>query len=223
MATRFLTIVAGALRLQSLDARKVGIVQVYTGTDSTAQGWFDDTDGKWVYLTLDAIRTIGNASSGAAIATSWTGTLFTHIWNQYSQTRCPVLTSAGAASTRGASAAADYAANKRLTLPDERGRVFAGAGTGSSLTARTQHAQVGEENHVQTIAEMAAHNHAPSNASTGAQFIVTNSTNAQTGQNFGMVTGGGGVTATTTVGSGSGFNVVQPTTFEHFLIAAGVR
>jgi hypothetical protein len=193
--------------------RKVGFVHVYTGTDSTSQGWFDDYDGKWVYLTLDSFRTIGNANSGAVIAASWTATLFTHLWTQYSQTRCPVLTSAGGASTRGATAA-DYAANKRLTLPDERGRVLAGAGQGSSLTARTQHTQVGEETHAQTTAEMPAHNHLTYYQTTGTGGITANQ---QTG------TGIGSTIPTSTTGSGNGFNVVQPTTFEHFVISAGAR
>lgn len=69
--------------------------------------------------------TIGNASSGATgRANADTQDLFTLLWNDI-----PALViqdSAGVTSTRGANAAADYAANKRLALPDERGTTDAG-------------------------------------------------------------------------------------------------
>jgi microcystin-dependent protein len=71
--------------------------------------------------------TIGNASSGGtARANADTQTLFEQLWNSFSNTALPIFTSAGAVSTRGASASVDFAANKRLTIPDLRGRVVAG-------------------------------------------------------------------------------------------------
>lgn len=199
-----------------LPVRKVGVTVAYTGTDGTSQGYYEDFDGFWVYLTLNAFRTIGNANSGASIAQDWAEVLFTHLWNQYTQTRCPVLTSVGGASTRGASAAADYAASKRITLPDERGRVFVGAGTGSSLTARTQHNQSGEEMHTLTTAEMPGHTHGLSQikfTGGGANTILIQTTGT-----------GSGVTQTTdSAGTGNAHNVMQPSTFEHVLMAAGAR
>lgn len=68
--------------------------------------------------------TIGNAASGAGRANADTLALFTLIWTEFNNTDRPILTSAGGASTRGASAAADYAANKRLPVADPRGRVL---------------------------------------------------------------------------------------------------
>jgi hypothetical protein len=77
--------------------------------------------------------TIGSASSGATRANADTQNLFTAWWTDYSDAQLPILTSAGGASTRGASAAADWAANKRLTvfdLTDDRVPVSAnGSGT----------------------------------------------------------------------------------------------
>jgi hypothetical protein len=64
-------------------------------------------------------RTIGSASSGATeLADSSAQALFTHLW-----TKDPnlVVTPVG----RGANAAADWAANKQITLPDWRGRALA--------------------------------------------------------------------------------------------------
>src|SRR3954447_6125965 len=46
-----------------------------------------------------------------------------------------------------------------FNLPDLRGRVPVGAGTGAGLTARTLGAAGGEENHTLSAAEMPSHNH----------------------------------------------------------------
>ncbi|MBR0990008.1 hypothetical protein JQ580_04670 [Bradyrhizobium japonicum] len=64
-------------------------------------------------------RTIGSASSGATErANADTSALFAFLWTADAN----LAVSGG----RGASAAADFAANKTLTLPDCRGRVLAG-------------------------------------------------------------------------------------------------
>lgn len=66
-------------------------------------------------------RTVGNAASSATErANADTETLFAFLWTHYSDSVCAVSTG------RGASAAADYAANKTITLPDMRGRSFFG-------------------------------------------------------------------------------------------------
>lgn len=73
--------------------------------------------------------TIGNASSGATTrANVDTFPLFTVIWEamQSNPTYAPIYDSAGAASTYGASARVDYAANKQLSLTKALGQVMAG-------------------------------------------------------------------------------------------------
>lgn len=66
-------------------------------------------------------RTIGNATSGATErANADTAALFTYLYTNFSDTIAPV--SGG----RGASAAADYAANKTIGLPNARGRTIFG-------------------------------------------------------------------------------------------------
>lgn len=88
-------------------------------------------DTGWI---MYAYGTIGDGSSSATIrANADTSALFTLYWNNYSNTLCPV--SGG----RGASAAADYAAHKTLTLPDMSQRVLGVAGTynAGGLTSRT--------------------------------------------------------------------------------------
>lgn len=66
-------------------------------------------------------RTIGSASSGATErANADASALFAYLWNNFSDTVCPVSTG------RGANAAADFAANKTITLLDWRGYVPGG-------------------------------------------------------------------------------------------------
>lgn len=66
-------------------------------------------------------QTIGSASSGASgRANADTLNLFTYFWQNCTDAHCPVLTG------RGASAAADFAANKQLTVPDWRARIPVG-------------------------------------------------------------------------------------------------
>lgn len=73
--------------------------------------------------------TIGSASSGATNASPDYSALFSVLWDNWSNTALPILDSAGAASTRGASASADFSANKRLPLPDLRGIFVRGSGS----------------------------------------------------------------------------------------------
>ena len=73
--------------------------------------------------------TIGSASSNATNASADYSALFTVLWDNWTNTDLPILTSAGAASTRGASASADFVANKRLPLPDLRGIFVRGSGS----------------------------------------------------------------------------------------------
>ena len=71
-------------------------------------------------------NTIGNASSSATeLASATTANLFSWLWTNFSNTQCPV------SSGRGASAAADYAANKTIKLLDLRG--YSGVWNGDTV------------------------------------------------------------------------------------------
>lgn len=109
-------------------------------------------------------RTIGNASSAATErANADTEDLFTHLWTNYANAELAV------SSGRGVSAAADYAANKTIALPDMKGRTFFGlddmgasaAGRlGSAITsATTNGATGGAETTTLSITHMPAHDH----------------------------------------------------------------
>ena len=66
-------------------------------------------------------QTIGSAASGATQrANADTQSLFVYLWNNFSNTHCPV------SSGRGASGLADFTANKTINLPDLRARVLTG-------------------------------------------------------------------------------------------------
>jgi hypothetical protein len=87
--------------------------------------------------------TIGSATSGATIrANADTQALYTLYYDGYSDTICPVT------GGRGASAAADFAADKPLRIPRGPGRALGIAGTGAGgLTVRTLGDNVGAETH----------------------------------------------------------------------------
>lgn len=80
--------------------------------------------------------TIGNASSGGTLrANDDTLNLFTVLWNNVANTELPIQTSTGAASTRGVDAATDFAANKRLPVPDLRAEFIRGLDDGRGVDA----------------------------------------------------------------------------------------
>lgn len=117
-------------------------------------------------------KTIGSAASNATErANADTLDLYTMLWNGYSNSILPIYDSAGAPTIRGSSAAADFAANKQLSVIDKRGRVSAGkddmGGTAANrLTATTVSpngttlgASGGEQTHTLITSEMPSHTH----------------------------------------------------------------
>lgn len=125
----------------------------------------------WV---LGSGRTIGSAASGATErANVDTLALYTLLWNSYTNTELVIQDSAGTPTTRGASASNDFGANKRLPLPDCRGRVRAGKDDmGGSAASRITAAGgnfdgtlMGKAGGVQNVtiseAQLPAHVHTP--------------------------------------------------------------
>lgn len=158
---------------------------------SAATGWVPLNDG-----------TVGNAGSGGTTrANADTLALYTMMWNNISNSFCPV--SGG----RGGSAAADFAALKTIGLPATLGRALATAGAGSGLTSRALGSSLGEETHIMTLSELVSHNHAPLS---GSGFYTvgtgTNPVNPGIAQSTGNAT-------TANTGSSTAFNQMQPSTF----------
>lgn len=127
----------------------VGAMMMWPDT-SSPDGWLAITDA-----------TIGNASSGADNADDGYEDLFTHLWNKYSDTYCAV------SSGRGASAAADWSANKTINLPYDyyAARTIVHIGQGETAegdttgTERTAGQIGGYETHTLTEAQLASHRH----------------------------------------------------------------
>ena len=164
-------------------------------------------DTAWVLMDD---KTIGNAASGGTgRANADTVDLFTLLWTNTADAECPVSTG------RGASAAADYAANKTIKLPLTLGRSLACYGTGAGLTARVLAKTVGEETHIETAGESGLPSH------THMQNTYTVGSGVGTGQTSTVSTSTPGdwqVTDATGGGSGSAQNVMQPTLFLNVMI-----
>jgi microcystin-dependent protein len=156
-------------------------------------------------------RTIGNASSGATErANADTAALYTFLWDNLADAICPV------AGGRGASAAADFAASKVITLPDMRGRgpfglddmgnsaagrlsMIADWGVGNSTTIGSSG---GAAMHTLATAEMPSHSHSGTTSTNGAHWH-TYETAPQTvgiGGGFPGFTAGWTTMATSTTG-----------------------
>lgn len=138
---------------------------VATSTTSSPTGTVVDYIGTlapsgWVQLNG---RTIGNGSSGATErANADTEALFSLLWDSMADAQAAV--SGG----RGASAAADYAANKTIALPDARGRAIFGNDTMGNASANrianqfngdTQGNSGGVEEHTLSAGESGTSNH----------------------------------------------------------------
>lgn len=126
-----------------------------------------DVSGTRTGWVRDNGRSIGSAVSGASERPNADcEALFEYLWTKYSDTICPVSTG------RGGSAAADWAADKTITLPDKRGRSpfgldDMGASAASRFTgvpfttgnATTAGSVGGESTHTTTLTETPAHDH----------------------------------------------------------------
>lgn len=147
------------------------------------------THAGWIRLNG---RTIGSATSGATErANSDTQALYEHCWNEFIDAICPVT------GGRGVSAAADYAANKPLAVPDMRGRTLAGLDDmGTSAAGRLTSAvfstsgqgptvlgaTAGAQRHTLAVEEMPSHDHSGATGADNAAHyhdIPLNSSNNQ--------------------------------------------
>lgn len=188
-------------------------------------------------------RTIGSSSSGATErANADTSALFSYLWTNFDNTICPVSTG------RGANAAADFAANKTITLLDWRGYVPGGLDDmGNSAASRftgvpvvsgsvtTAGSVIGEAVHTVSQAELPNLSltvNIPSGQGSHAhnytQTFVVNQTLQPAGTNISTV----GLTTAATVaatlpaltgtaatgGSGTAHNTVQKTVLGSFYL-----
>jgi len=199
------------------EAFQTGDMLMWEGSTLRSGGWV------WANGT-----TVGSAASGATgRANADTEDLFTLIWTSYSNTVRPIQDSSGVAATRGLSAEADFAANKRLPVRDMRDVVPAGLGTmgGTSdrglLTGYRQGVNGtilgvtgGEESHVPTVAETASHQH---QGYRRANWLTSPGNNHSLNIESPLWPPSAEY-ITVPSGGGESFNIVQPTTICNFII-----
>lgn len=167
-------------------------------------------DGTWPtgWVLMDG-GTIGDASSASTTrANADCVNLFTLIWNNINHSYINVYTSAGGATSFGGSASSDWAAHRRLNLPQTAGRAV-GATGGGKVIGQTGGAD--SSNVTLSEANLAAHTHGVAEYagwySTG-QHIVSS------------VSGGQSGATTSATGSGTPFSVpiVQPSIWFNWMI-----
>jgi hypothetical protein len=124
---------------------------------------------------------------------------------------------AGTRVARGANAAADFGAARRLMIPAMLGRTIAAAGSGTGLTLRQLGNPAGAETETQTAPKMAPHSHSMSSqAGVGVASPL-----AQYDPNQNMTfSGTNGVSGISIDVSGGGqpLNIMQPTQFLNVMI-----
>lgn len=161
--------------------------------------------------------TIGNAASGGTSrANADTSPLFVLLWNNTTNANCAV--SGG----RGASAAADFAANKTIALPKMLGRAMAFNGAGAGLTARSLAQTLGTETFTLSTNELPSHTHVQNShthtvttGGGGTGFIRLGETNNAAASSIVVPA----ATATNqNTGSGAAFSIMQPSTFVNVMI-----
>jgi microcystin-dependent protein len=192
-----------------------GTLRAYVGT--TAPAGYVRANG----------RTIGNGSSGGTErANADTEALFTLLWNSYADAQAAV------SSGRGASAAADYAANKTIALPDLRGRSLFGlddmggsaAGrlaNASGISETTNGATGGADTVTLVTANLPSHTHSFS-ATTSSNGAHTHTVSPAEGTIYALGTSGdsriwqggdtAGVTTLSTDSQGAHTHTVSGTT-----------
>lgn len=155
---------------------------------SPPKGWVAMNDGS-----------IGSATSGATNrANIDTFFLYKTLWDGVSDTYAPVATG------RGASAVADFAANKAMTLPRSLGRALAGAGAGAGLTSRALGEYLGSQ--TISIAAMPAHTHSYNEIVAGGAFLA------------GGAGGQSTPSSTGSTGSGAADGNMPPISFQNIFI-----
>jgi hypothetical protein len=143
--------------------------------------WLDrqGTRAGWV---RDNGKTIGSATSGATEPggnVAEAQPLYEYLWNNFSQTFCPVL------GGRGANALADWNEPKQLTLPDRRGMFAVGLDDmGNSAAGRlmlapivsggvtTAGSTIGENGHTLALANTPAHTHVATVTDPGHSHVI---------------------------------------------------
>jgi microcystin-dependent protein len=212
------TIDSGGLTMESGYTIEDQAGVTVTGVPTGAMMMYGATSAPTGWVRMNG-RTIGNASSAATErANADTSALFTFLWTNYSDSVCAVSTG------RGASASADYAANKTIALPSMRGRAPFGlddmgnsaAGVlGTIITSSTTNgASGGTETVTLDTTQIPSHTHgagsfaADSNGAHTHNYGTSNPLDAGAGASASIAGGG---TASTTSSNGAHTHTISGT------------
>jgi hypothetical protein len=187
--------------------------------DLKASARLGDIDNRW--LICDG-RTIGNASSGAtARANADMERLYVYLWENVGIGQLVIQNSSGVDTTRGASALADFSANKRLPLFNLKGRTIAGIDPDdvalSFAWSKLMGGFGGFERHRLLVSEMPIHTHNPATGTTILQGIAS-------GGSAGLAAGSTVTSSASTASAGADgeHNNVQPTMAFNYFIYTGL-
>jgi len=179
--------------------------------------WFHNPVGDIIFKPLNASVPTGwialddgTIGSYDSIANNYNGsecfTLYSLFYDNYSNSVCPV--SGG----RGASASADFLANKTLTLPLSMGRLLGNAGAGSGLTSRA----IGVTGGAETSNALLSHTHGlgtnvlTTPGTVGVTTITPSGSDVVPTSTVGSF---GSINTTSSAGSGSSFSLMNPFAF----------
>lgn len=171
----------------------------------TDPGFYDENGFAWLALNGN---TLGKTGSGATFQNDDWFLLYSRLWT------IPSITISGG---KGSTAAADWSASKRLTLPDCRGRTLIAAGQGTGLTNRSVGEVLGAQTHTLLINEIPAHSHQPANS------YYFGATNPATGSFNLSYTSGNAHQGlfNSSQGNGQAHNNMQPSLGAAFFVATG--
>jgi len=164
-------------------------------------------------------NTIGSATSGGtARAHADMALLYGLLWGATSNSILIIQNSAGTDTTRGLTATADFNANKRMPLPDLRGRTIIGIDGSADRIADTWANDLGGSGglstHTLTVAQMPSHNHI-SNFFSQTNFMILGGVGAASGTGYQQ-------DSIANTGGGASHPNVQPSIALTYLICTGV-
>ena len=120
--------------VEAIDAALATVRQQTAPTGAVMDFLRTSAPSGWIALS----GTFGDASSGADYANDGAQDLFLLLWASFGNTIMPILNSNGTTGTRGATAADDWSAHKRLSFPVQPGLFRRSFGPGSGAIGVVQ-------------------------------------------------------------------------------------
>jgi hypothetical protein len=164
------------------------------GIAVTADGWINLLNG----------AQIGSAASGAAtLGSPWTFPLYKLTWDTMIDPYAPVI------GGRGASADADFLANKKMNLPNPSGRLMGASGSGAGVAGKNFGEPYGTNTKTLSLANMPAHTHGLHMKGTGSgtSTIVRDSGTLDIESSY-----------MESAGSGTAFDIMPPGLYLNYII-----